>query len=93
MVNDVSDTGAAIAWTPGCQCPNLYGQSLLAAADNSFTPIGSVSGQSFGDLSLRPATAYRYKVTVTLSGGTEGPSSPVVGCNDTTRAAAVRHAR
>jgi hypothetical protein len=76
VVNDVSSTGAAIAWTPsaGAQTYTIN----RASGDNSFAPIGSVSGQSFGDLSLHPATAYRYKVTVTLSGGSEGPSSPVV---------------
>ncbi|HYZ40131.1 MAG TPA: hypothetical protein VE687_05820, partial [Stellaceae bacterium] len=76
VLNDVSNTGAAIAWTPA---PDAQTYTVnRAGGDNSFTPIGSVSGQSFGDLSLSPATAYRYKVTVTLSGGTEGPSSPVV---------------
>ncbi len=78
VVNDVSNTGAAIAWTPAAGA-RTYTVSRAGGGDNSFTPIGSVSGQSFGDLSLRPATAYRYKVTATLSGGTEGPSSPVVG--------------
>jgi hypothetical protein len=76
VVNDVSNIGAAIAWTPSADAQTYTVNR--ASGDNSFTPIGSVSGQSFGDLSLRPATAYRYKVTVTLSGGTEGPSSPVV---------------
>jgi hypothetical protein len=76
VVNDVSNTGAAIAWTPSADAQTYTVNR--AGGDNSFTPIGSVSGQSFGDLSLRPAKAYRYKVTVTLSGGTEGPSSSVV---------------
>jgi hypothetical protein len=76
VVNDVSNTGAAIAWTPSADAQTYTVNR--ASGDNSFTPIGSVSGRSFGDLNLRPATAYRYKVTVTLSGGTEGPSSPVV---------------
>jgi hypothetical protein len=76
LVNDVSNTGAAIAWTPSADA-QTYTVSR-ASGDNSFTPIGSVSGQSFGDLNLRPATAYHYKVTVTLSGGTEGPSSQVM---------------
>jgi hypothetical protein len=77
VVNDVSDIGAAIAWTPlaGVQ---TYTVNRSSGGGDSFTPIGSVSGPSFGDLSLRPATPYRYKVTVTLSGGIEGPSSPVV---------------
>jgi hypothetical protein len=45
---------------------------------DSFLQIGSVSGRSFGDSGLRPATSYRYKVTATLNGGDDGPSSPVV---------------
>lgn len=75
-VNDVSNTAVAIAWIPvtGAQTYTVN----RASGGNSFTPIGSVSGQSFGDLGLLPSTPYRYKVTVTLSGGTEGPSSPVV---------------
>jgi hypothetical protein len=77
VVNDVSNTGAAIAWTPSAGA-QTYTVNRAGGDDNTFTPIGSVSGQSFGDLSLRPATPYRYKVTVTLNGGTEGPSSPVV---------------
>jgi hypothetical protein len=77
VVNDVSNSGAAIAWTPvaGAQ---TYTVERASGSENSFAPIGSVSGPSFGDLSLRPTTSYRYKVTVSLSGGTEGPSSPVV---------------
>jgi hypothetical protein len=77
VVNDVSNTGAAIAWTPTASA-QTYAVNRASSNDNSFAPIGSVSGPSFGDLSLRPTTSYRYKVTVTLSGGTEGPSSPVV---------------
>jgi hypothetical protein len=77
VVNDVSNSGAAIAWTPvaGAQ---TYTVERASGSENSFAPIDSVSGPSFGDLSLRPTTSYRYKVTVSLSGGTEGPSSPVV---------------
>ena len=77
VVNDVSNTGAAIAWMPtaGAQ---TYTVNRASGGDKTFTPIGSVSGPSFGDLNLRPTTPYHYKVTVTLSGGSEGPSSPVV---------------
>jgi len=77
VVNDVSNTGAAIAWTPTARA-QTYTVNRASGGDNTFTPIGSVSGPSFGDLNLRPTTPYRYKVTVTLSGGSEGPSSPVV---------------
>jgi hypothetical protein len=76
-VNDVSDTGAAIAWSPlnGAQG---YTVSRANGGDTAFTPIGAVLEPSFGDMGLRPATSYGYKVTVTLPGGSEGPSSPVV---------------
>ena len=77
VVNDVSDTGAAIAWTPAAGAQS-YKVNRTTGENDGITPIGSVSGPSFGDLGLRPAIPYRYKVTVTLSGGTEGPSSPVV---------------
>ena len=77
LVNDVSNTGAAIAWTPAPGA-RTYTVNRANGSDNSFSAIGSVSGLSFGDASLRPATPYSYKVTVTLSGGTQGPSSPVV---------------
>src|SRR5215831_6058037 len=77
VVNDVSDTGVAIAWT---QVAGAQGYKVNRASDGEagFTPIGWVSQPSFGDLGLRPSTSYRYKVTVTLGGGAEGPSSPVV---------------
>jgi poly(3-hydroxybutyrate) depolymerase len=76
VVNDVSDTGAAIAWTPVAGAQS-YEVDRTGGGD-SFTPIGSVSGPSFGDLGLRPAASYRYKVTATFNGGAKGPSSPVV---------------
>jgi hypothetical protein len=77
VVNDVSDRGAAIAWTPfrGAQS---YKVDRASEGEAGFTPIGSVSEPSFGDLGLRPSSSYRYKVTVSLGGGAEGPSSPVV---------------
>src|SRR5260370_14560259 len=76
VVNDVSNTGAAIAWTRAADA-QTYAINR-ASGGGSFETIGSVSGQSFGDLGLRPATPYRYKVTVTLNRGSEGPSSPVL---------------
>lgn len=77
LVNDVSDTGAAIAWKPvaGAQ---TYTVSRANGGDHNFVELGSVSGPSFGDLGLRPATSYAYRVTATAASGSEGPSSPVV---------------
>jgi poly(3-hydroxybutyrate) depolymerase len=77
VVNDVSDTGAAIAWKPlaGAQTYNVY---RATSGNNNFAGLGSVSGPSFGDMGLRPATSYAYKVTATAVGSSEGPSSPVL---------------
>ena len=77
VVNDVSDTGAAIAWTPVAGAES-YTVSRVNGGGDSFVPVGSVIGPSFAELGLRPAASYRYKVSVTLSGGVEGPSSSVV---------------
>src|SRR5205814_8253488 len=77
VVSDASDTGAAIACTAVADAQD-YKINRTNGEDDSFATIGSVSGQSFGDLNLRPRTPYRYKVTVTFGGGTEGPTSPVV---------------
>jgi len=86
VINDVSDTGAAIAWKPVAGA-HRYRIDRTSGGDN-FTPIGSVSGTSFGDFGLLPGTSYRYKVTATLNDGAEGPSFPVVTA--TTRPAAPR---
>src|SRR5271165_1571168 len=61
MVNDTSDTAVALAWTPlpGAQTYTAYRAST---ADQSFSAIGRVSGPSFGDGGLSPATTYSYKV-------------------------------
>ena len=77
VVNDVSDTGAAIAWKPlaGAQTYTVY---RATSGNNNFARLGSVSGPSFGDMGLRPATSYAYKVTATAVGSSEGPSSPVL---------------
>jgi len=76
MVNDTSDTAVALAWTPlpGAQTYTAYRAST---ADQSFSAIGRVSGPSFGDGGLSPATTYSYKVTAS-AGGNEGPASPIV---------------
>jgi len=75
-VNDVSDTGVALAWVPpaGAQTYTVY---RAPAADQNFTAIGTVAGPSFGDAGLSPVTSYAYKVTASVGGG-EGPASPVV---------------
>jgi len=76
VVNDVSDTGVALAWAPlaGAQSYTLYRAS---GADQNFAAIGTVSGPSFADLGLSPATTYAYRVAAG-NGGSEGPPSPAV---------------
>jgi hypothetical protein len=76
IVNDVSDTGAALAWTALAGARG-YTVSRANAGDGRFKPIGAVAEPSFGDMGLRPATAYSYKITVTRNGG-GGPSLPAV---------------
>jgi hypothetical protein len=77
VVNDVSDIGAAIAWTPAANAQS-YEIARVSGSDTTFTPVGSVSGPSFAELGLRPATRYHYRLTVTRSGGAVGPPSPTV---------------
>jgi hypothetical protein len=71
------------SWKPlaGAQTYTVY---RATSGDNNFARLGSVSGPSFGDMGLRPATSYAYKVTATTDNGNEGPSSPV-------RTATTRH--
>jgi hypothetical protein len=75
-VNDVSDSGVALAWVPVARA-QTYTAYRRSGAEQNFTAIGTVSGPSFGDVGLSPATTYAYKVTAS-SGGSEGPASPVV---------------
>jgi hypothetical protein len=77
VVNDFSDTAVALAWAPVAGARG-YTVSRASGDNNSFAQIGSVSQPSFGDMGLRPATSYRYKVIVTLNGGSEGPALPIV---------------
>ncbi len=73
IVNDISDTAAALAWTPIAGA-EIYHVSR-AGADGAFVLVGSVLGPSFADGGLQPATSYRWRVTAVV-GGTEGPASP-----------------
>jgi hypothetical protein len=74
IVNDVSDSGVALAWSaPAVAQP--YTIYRAEGADPNFIAIGTVSGPSLADMGLSPATTYRYKVT---AGGSDGPAAPVV---------------
>ena len=55
-----------------------YTDSIGADGDTNFTPIGTVADPNFADMSLRPASAYSYKVTARLNGDDEDATSPVV---------------
>jgi hypothetical protein len=77
LVNDVSDTGVAIAWMP-MAAAQIYTIYRAIGHSDSFTALGSVSGLSFGDMGLRPATSYSYKVDVTAEGPSERSSSLAV---------------
>ncbi|MGC2202749.1 MAG: hypothetical protein WA633_21750, partial [Stellaceae bacterium] len=77
VINDVSDTGVAIAWSPMAGA-NGFTISRANGGDSSFEPIGSVSDPSFADMELHAASSYRFKVAVTLNGGGEGASLPIV---------------
>jgi poly(3-hydroxybutyrate) depolymerase len=74
LVTDVTDTAAALAWTP-VPGANSY-QVSRAGADGNFVPVGGVLLPSFGDSGLQPSTSYRWRVTAVVN-GKEGPASPV----------------
>jgi len=73
---DLGDACVAIVWSSvsGAQSYTIS----RANGDTNFTPIGTVADPSFADMSLRPASAYSYKVTARLNGDDEGATSPVV---------------
>jgi hypothetical protein len=80
IVNDASDSGITIAWTSLADA-GRYTVSRAAGRNADFTQLGSVSEPSFGDMGLRAATSYSYRVAVTLKDGSEGPSLPNVIAN------------
>lgn len=77
LVNDVSDTGAAIAWHPvaGARHYTVY---RADGHDGGFEALGAVSAPSFGDMGLPPSASYVYKVTATIDELGEGPASQAV---------------
>ncbi len=75
IVADVTDTAAALAWTPiaGVETYDVF----RADGAGPFTPVGAALGPSFADLGLQPSTSHRWRVTAVVSGA-EGPPSPEV---------------
>ena len=63
------------------------------SGDTNFTAIGTVADPSFADMSLRPATAYSYKVTVKLNGRWRGRKFAGRDGNHASRTAALRYPR
>ena len=76
VVNDISDTGVAIAWKPVATAL-AYTVYRATGGESNFAALGSASAPSFGDMSLRPAASFAYRVTANFD-GSEGPASPVV---------------
>jgi hypothetical protein len=75
LTPDRSDTAIDVVWSsvPGV---SSYVVFRAGAADTDFRQVGTVSGLSYGDAGLKPATQYRYKVRA--SSATAGDSfSPV----------------
>ncbi len=77
VVNDVSATGVALAWTPLAGAQG-YTVSRKGSGEAVFKPIGSAARASFADMGLSPATSYSYKITVVGSSGGDGQNSPVL---------------
>jgi len=73
IVTDISDTAAALAWTP-VEGTSSY-RVWRAGADNVFRSVAETQGPSYGDHGLTPATPYAWQVTA-LVGGIERSRSP-----------------
>jgi hypothetical protein len=73
---DHSDTGVDVVWSsaPGAAAYDVF---RADAGDADFQQIGVVSGLSYGDAGLKPATQYRYKVRASSADGSS-PFSTVV---------------
>jgi hypothetical protein len=80
IVNDVSDTGVALAWSPVAGAAS-YSVAREAAGETAFTPVGSAAGPSYADIGLHAATSYTYKVTIAPG----GPVSILPALTATTR--------
>lgn len=71
-VIDTSDTSADLAWTPQ---PGATAYRISrAAANGQFAVAADVTGPSFADSGLAPASAYRWRVAAIVN-GVEGPAS------------------
>jgi poly(3-hydroxybutyrate) depolymerase len=80
-VIDISDSSVDLAWNP--QAGITTYRISRAAADGQFAAVAEVAGPSFGDSTLNPASAYRWRISAIVN-GVEGPASGEVAA--TTRA-------
>jgi poly(3-hydroxybutyrate) depolymerase len=75
IVNDLTDTAAALAWT---RVDGAAGYRVSrAGADGAFVAVGETKGPSYGDHGLAPATAYAWRVTALLDASEGAPSAVV----------------
>jgi poly(3-hydroxybutyrate) depolymerase len=75
-VPDRSDTAVDIVWRP---IPGVARYDVLRADAGGivFRPIGVVTGSSYADSGLKPATLYRYEIRASTSDGSAPLSPPV----------------
>jgi hypothetical protein len=76
LAPDRSDSAIDVVWTSVSGAAS-YDVFRADAADTEFHQVGVVSGMSYGDVGLKAATQYRYKVRVSSPDG-DAPFSPVV---------------
>jgi hypothetical protein len=73
IVNDISDSGADLAWTPVAGA-SLYRISR-AGADGRFQALAETAGPGFGDQGLAPTTSYQWRVAALIGGVEQGASN------------------
>ena len=86
---DHTDTAIDVVWTsvPGVKSYDVF---RAGPDDADFAQIGTISGLSFGDAGLKPATQYRYKVRASSASGagsfsaiaSQATVEKVPACND-----------
>ncbi|HVZ08240.1 plasmid partitioning protein [Rhodopila sp.] len=77
VATDASDTAIALAWTrvPDAQAYEVF---RSAPGDAATVNIATVTGLSFGDSGLKPASTYSYQIRPVLSFGPGPLTSPVM---------------
>jgi hypothetical protein len=73
---DRSDTAVDLAW-PAVSGASRYAIFRAGPADQSLRQIATITGLSFADSGLHPATEYRYAVGVAVPAGAQPQSSVV----------------